>query len=494
MHAGGGRTLRTRNEVAATPRCDLVDLHRLIEFLETPEGLALHARAFRDNMQYKMVRYEELVREAERDVSKHLTIARLQTTDLKRVSNVVGDADNWHIFESVSERYREARDRMAVFESLHERAATRARSIDGPTMHALRDALTASLRSLTNFSSHSHVVTAVVDVVCAFLKDPRLFRRRLLNFVLVGTAGTGKTTLAGSIGSVFANAGIFIGNRLVTAGRAELVGQYEGQTVARTRSFLVSNLDSGVVFIDEAYAITPWQNGKPEGYGSEAATAMVEFMTRYQGLYCLIVAGYERQMTRYFLPSNEGLSRRFPYKFVLANASPEYLVRVFRRQLLLQQGLEVPDGDDNVLESDAYFTKEAWHYLECVVRESLRGQAFVTEEFDAATNKTHRRVTLFVPHYEYMHLVFENQSGSMAALAEEAVTTLLKHVPFSEFAPKRHQVRPSMEAQPTSVLRSIIVRRICNIALSLSTEFLGEFSLLEHACQSELHTGTRRRQ
>ena len=87
----------------------------------------------------------------------------------------------------------------------------------------------------------------------------------------------------------------------------------------------MANLDRGVVFIDEAYALTQWSDGKPEGYGSEAVSAMVEFMTRYKGLYCLLAAGYEREMTRYFLPTNPGLPRRFPYRFVLHDLTPDEL-------------------------------------------------------------------------------------------------------------------------------------------------------------------------
>ena len=50
------------------------------------------------------------------------------------------------------------------------------------------------------------------------------------------------------------------------------MGQYMGETVTKTRNFLVNNLDNGVIFIDEAYAITPWEDGKPESYGTEATT------------------------------------------------------------------------------------------------------------------------------------------------------------------------------------------------------------------------------
>ena len=211
-------------------------------------------------MQHKVKTYGDLVAEADRDVQRHLEVAHIRMQDLKVVARVRDDTDNWHIFESVSELYREAKDRSAIFEALRDRAEMRlSHAQEMEDVACLRDSLVDALRALTNFAPQSHILGTVVDLVGAFLKDPRLFRRRLLNFMLVGSAGTGKTTLAGIIGDVFAKAGMFVGDRLVEAGRAELVGQYEGQTVARTRSFLISNLDNGVIFIDEAYAITPWQ-------------------------------------------------------------------------------------------------------------------------------------------------------------------------------------------------------------------------------------------
>ena len=85
--------------------------------------------------------------------------------------------------------------------------------------------------------------------------------------------------------------------------------------VARTCNFLISNLDRAI-FVDEAYGLTPWNDGKPEGYGAEAITAMVEFMTQYKGLYCIITAGYEKQMQRY-LDHQPGIARRFLYRFAL---------------------------------------------------------------------------------------------------------------------------------------------------------------------------------
>ena len=469
-------------------------LQRLVQYLNTNTGLRLYKKAYRDNMLYKVDRYNELLEEANRDVQKHLAVIDIKMPELKRLAKVEDDSNNWDIFESISEQYREAKDRSAIFESLRDRARARlGGSMNGDEVYRvdavreLRDDLVSSLERLANFEAQRHVVRKVVDIVASFLKDPKFFRRKMMNFMLVGSAGTGKSTLAATIGDVFARTGIFVGSQLVEAGRAELVGQYEGMTVARTRNFLLSNLDNGVVFIDEAYAITPWQNGKPEGYGSEAATAMVEFMTRYTGLYCIIVAGYEKEMTRYFLPTNEGMSRRFPNKFVLQNMTPDDLVHVFKRQLLLQQGLAVPDGRDTTLESEGYFTPDAWIYLTGVVAESLQHTTDVDEENDSATRRTYKNVRTIVPTHELMYEVFANQAGSMQLLAEEAVLVLLTTLAFEDVTASHRRtglaIRPSFTQQPVEVMQTILEQRISSMALSRSEEYVNELRVVEQIVQ-----------
>ena len=475
-------------------------LHELVGVLNTFDGLLMYKRAYLVHMTYKIGKYTELLEQARLDVERHVDVLRIKTPELKRVAGVDGAHDNWNIFESISEQYREATDRAATFEALQTRARQRlagTMAVDElrPNDAAcyLRDDLVRTLRRLSNFASQAHIVVKVVEIVGSFIKDPRLFRTKLMNFMLMGGAGTGKTTLASAIGAVFAKAGIFVGDRLIEAGRAELVGQYEGHTVARTRNFLINHLDAGVVFIDEAYAITPWQQGKPEGYGAEAATAMVEFMTRFPGLYCLIVAGYEKEMSRYFLPTNEGLSRRFPNKYVLGSMAPSDMIVVFRRALLHAQGADVPDGRDTPLGSTGYFSKEAWTYLHDLVAVSTQGDVVDIEEHDQATRRTYARVRTFRPHWEYLFALFSNQAGSMTNLADEAVTVLMGTISYDEVIAlqrKRHGntavPRPAILEQPVSVMRHIVVQAILKSSLSDAPHFLAQLQHVERI----MRTGT----
>lgn len=455
------------------------ELARLIAFLCTDDGLRVFHAAYVTNMRHKAGIYEDFRAQEELEVARQLAVIRIKTPQLKRAAGVCENHDNWAIFAALSEQYTSAMERAAAFEALRERARERLVGVEdsAEAMHARRRELLVALRTLDNFSAQAHIVGRAVDIVGSFLKNPRLFRQKLMNFVLVGGAGTGKTTLAQAIGDAFAKAGIFVGNAVVTAGRAELVGQYEGQTVTKTRNFLVSNLDNGVVFVDEAYAITPWQDGKPEGYGAEAATAMVEFMTRYQGLYCLIVAGYERQMRRYFLCANEGLPRRFPNKYVLSDMTPDALIRVFQRKLLEGQGLSPPDGCDVDLSSRHYFSDDAWAYLRALVCVSRQGRVVVRDEYDEGTREWYRDVRTFEPSWPKVHTLFAHQAGAMANLADEALTVLAASMPFTAH---RNRARSAhIEVQGRETMRRVVVATIQRTAFSDVVSFLDELKRAE---------------
>ena len=221
-------------------------LKTIITLLDTAQGERLVRGAHRETLVYKQEHYTKLLEEAERDVTKERDLISLKMPDLKRTSRVEGDEDNWLIFESVSRKYIEAKDKAAIFDSIRARARAKLEALDAMTeQNALSSSLAEALKQLLNFRSQSHIVGTVVDIIGSFLKNPNLVRNKFLNFMMVGEAGTGKTTLAGIIAKCLASAGMFVDDRVVTAGRAEFVAEYEGQTVAKTRHFLTSNLDSG---------------------------------------------------------------------------------------------------------------------------------------------------------------------------------------------------------------------------------------------------------
>ena len=333
----------------------------------------------------------------------------------------------WSSFESIGKTLIEMEDNAGKFETLRILARDRYNALrENRDMRGLRDGFLDALGELRNYTQQTTVIECVCEILLAYLKDPFIIRRKYLNFLISGPAGTGKTSIAEAISKVLACSGMFIQNKMLKCGREHFIGEYEGQTVHRTKNHLLKGLDCGVIFVDEAYSLTPWDKGKPEGYGSEAASAICDFTHDYQGLYCLIVAGYEKQMRRYFLPANEGLSRRFPYKFVLESYSAHTLVRIFKVSLLGAMGIDKNAAAFDIKEADKFYNMEAFYLLEHVIELSMQGDiVIVPEEFDESTRKTYENVNEFHPYYPGMYQMFENQAGSMTNLADVAVTQIL---------------------------------------------------------------------
>ncbi len=184
----------------------------------------------------------------------------------------------------------------------------------GCTREQLIDALENDTQGLASIIGRINIKTQIISQLYAFSKSYRTFTNSFNNFCLMGSAGIGKTALAKVIGYVFSKSGILATDTIKIISRADLVGQYVGQTAPRTRAILFETLE-GVLFIDEAYQLT--LENVSSDFGSESITEIVNFVDKFIGMNIVIVAGYEDSMIKRFFPSNEGLSRRFPYRLVL---------------------------------------------------------------------------------------------------------------------------------------------------------------------------------
>ncbi|MGW1228426.1 AAA family ATPase [Streptomyces sp. NPDC001478] len=129
------------------------------------------------------------------------------------------------------------------------------------------------------------------------------------HFVFSGPSGTGKTTVARILGRVFYALGLLGGDHLVEAQRADLVGEFLGQTAVKANELIDSAL-GGVLFVDEAYSLANTGYSKGDAYGDEALQVLLKRAEDNRDHLVVILAGYPEGMDR-LLSTNPGLSSRF---------------------------------------------------------------------------------------------------------------------------------------------------------------------------------------
>ena len=145
-----------------------------------------------------------------------------------------------------------------------------------------------------------------------------------LHLVFSGNPGTGKTMIARLMSRIYKVLGILSKGHLVETDRSGLVAGYVGQTAIKTQEVITKAL-GGVLFIDEAYALT----GNTENdYGQEAVNTLLKAMEDHRDDLVVIVAGYPALMQG-FVRSNPGLESRFNRFLFFADYTADEMIAIF---------------------------------------------------------------------------------------------------------------------------------------------------------------------
>ena len=224
----------------------------------------------------------------------------------------------------------------------------------------LLNAINNNKNGMKSLIGREDIMNNIAGMLYAFSKNYRIFTRIFLNFAFFGPAGVGKSKIASVLAYVFKKSGILVIGNIIMTTRADLVGTYVGQTAPKTRKLLFDTLE-GILFIDEAYSLTPCPE-KPldKDFGSEAISELINFIDKTIGLSIIIVAGYKDLMLRCFFPFNEGLDRRFPYKFQLNNYSAENLTTMLLNILEVDNELKITPHTKNYIYSLISFLVEKY--------------------------------------------------------------------------------------------------------------------------------------
>jgi stage V sporulation protein K len=172
-----------------------------------------------------------------------------------------------------------------------------------------------------------------------------------LHLVFTGPPGTGKTSVARLVARLYAAAGALSGSKFTEVSRADLIAGYVGQTAIKTRE-VIDRTRPGVLFIDEAYALTPRVDAD---FGHEAIATLVKAMEDFRHELAVIVAGYDELMQE-FIASNPGLRSRFRTFIAFPDYSAAELTRIFEH-MVSRAGLALADG--TLAAAEAVFSQAA---------------------------------------------------------------------------------------------------------------------------------------
>ncbi len=215
--------------------------------------------------------------------------------------------------------------------------------VDSPLLHSAL----AELNQLIGM----HHIKAQINELVQLVQYYRFINKDVLNSfflhtVFVGNPGTGKTTVARILTKIYKALGVLERGHMVETDRQGLVAGFVGQTAIKTTEKIEESM-GGVLFIDEAYALTQSSSSAHGDFGNEVIQTLLKRMEDNRGQFFVFVAGYPDNMES-FLKANPGLNSRFDKILKFEDYSPLELKEI-AHFMLAENGMQLsPEADEHL--------------------------------------------------------------------------------------------------------------------------------------------------
>jgi SpoVK/Ycf46/Vps4 family AAA+-type ATPase len=184
--------------------------------------------------------------------------------------------------------------------------------------------LVEPMEELNNLIGLEKVKKSITEFIIYNIQRLEDQKTEMYHTVIQGPPGVGKTELGKILCKIYNKLGIINNDKFKIVKRSDLIGKYLGHTAVQTQK-VIDECEGGVLFIDEAYSLGN-EEGK-DSYSKECIDTLNQNLSEKK--FICIIAGYKDSLEKCFFSLNEGLNRRFSFRYTIDGYSPLELSHIF---------------------------------------------------------------------------------------------------------------------------------------------------------------------
>lgn len=186
--------------------------------------------------------------------------------------------------------------------------------------------LVEPLNKLKKLIGMEKIKKQILDMILYYIQGFEESNSDMLHTSIEGPPGVGKTKLGRILAHIYSALDIIPSKRFKRVRRTDLIGKYLGHTAHKTQE-VIDEAEGGVLFIDEAYSLGDSENR--DSFSKECIDTINQNLTEKKKKLVVIIAGYTDQLDKTFFALNEGLKRRFPFRFQIDGYNEKEMTQIF---------------------------------------------------------------------------------------------------------------------------------------------------------------------